>query len=128
MATIRIYATTILVSNQDKAIDFYVNRLGFEKRDDSPYGDGGRWVVVAPIGAESGFALLRPEDADRPDTAVGGFTGISLVTPNLQAAYVELSGQGVRFDGPPQESSSGVLAATLYDLDGKSFFLTEAPV
>ncbi len=128
MATIRIYATTILVSDQNRAIDFYVNHLGFEKRDDSPFGNGGRWVVVAPIGAESGFALLRPEDADRPDTAGGGFTGISLVTPNVQATYVELSGRGVRFDGPPQESASGALAATIYDLDGNSFFLTESPI
>ncbi len=41
------------VSNQDKALDFYVNTLGFEKIDDQPMSETERWLEVAPQGAQS---------------------------------------------------------------------------
>jgi catechol 2,3-dioxygenase-like lactoylglutathione lyase family enzyme len=46
------------VSDQDRALDFYVEKLGFEKRTDAAYGDGDRWVEVAPPGAETTIALV----------------------------------------------------------------------
>ena len=42
----------VLVSDQDRAIAFYVEKLGFELRADVPFGDGDRWVEVAPPGAQ----------------------------------------------------------------------------
>ena len=46
-----IAVTGVFVSDEDKALDFYVNKLGFEKRADEPMGDGMRWIEVAPPGA-----------------------------------------------------------------------------
>jgi catechol 2,3-dioxygenase-like lactoylglutathione lyase family enzyme len=56
------------VSDQDRAIDFYVDKLGFEKRADIPFGNGYRWVEVAPGDAETTIALARPPTASRRAT------------------------------------------------------------
>lgn len=48
------------VESQDAAIAFYCDVLGFEKRTDTPFGDGDRWVEVAPAGAATTIALCAP--------------------------------------------------------------------
>src|SRR5438046_8840370 len=48
------------VSDQERAIEFYVDTLGFEKRADVPFGNGYRWVEVAPAGAVTTIALAPP--------------------------------------------------------------------
>ena len=55
-----VHSATILVKDQDQAVDFYVNKLGFEKRRDSPFGENSRWIEVAPPGGQASLALLRP--------------------------------------------------------------------
>jgi catechol 2,3-dioxygenase-like lactoylglutathione lyase family enzyme len=52
----------IPVADQDQAIEFYVEKLGFEKRTDMPFGDGDRWVEVAPPGAATTVALAIPPE------------------------------------------------------------------
>ena len=62
------------VSDQDRALEFYVEKLGFEKRNDTPFGEGERWVEVAPPSASTTIALIpaarrgtdRHRDAHRP--------------------------------------------------------------
>ena len=46
------------VTDQDRALEFYVGTLGFEVRIDGPFGDGGRWLEVAPPGAATTLALV----------------------------------------------------------------------
>lgn len=125
MAMLRLYCTTVLVTDQARALEFYVGQLGFDKVDDAPMGPDFRWIVVAPPGAESGFALLLPSNVGRPDATVGGFTGISLTTDDVQKSHAELSAKGARFDGPPQKMPWGGLGVSFLDPDGNSFFLSE---
>ena len=123
-----IHSATILVTDQDRAIDFYVNTLGFEKRDDRPYGDppgASRWVVVAPPGAQTALALARPEDMGAGADAGGGYKGISLIADDVNATYEELSARGGAFTAQPQRMPRGALATWFTDPDGNSFFLTE---
>ena len=54
-----IAVTGVFVSDEDTALDFYVNKLGFEKRADEPMGDGMRWIEVAPPGAVTRIVLSR---------------------------------------------------------------------
>lgn len=54
------------VSDQDQAIAFYTEKLGFEKRSDVPFGNGDRWVEVAPAGADTTIAIVPPRPANRP--------------------------------------------------------------
>ena len=120
-----IHSATVLVRDQDAAIDFYVNALGFEKRDDSPFGEGMRWVVVAPPGAPTGLALLRPQDVGQPADSITGQTGISFTCDDITRTYEELSGKGVTFKGPPEPMPWGAQATWFSDPDGNSYFLSE---
>jgi catechol 2,3-dioxygenase-like lactoylglutathione lyase family enzyme len=82
------------VSDQDKAIDFYTQTLGMELRGDTPYGDGDRWVEVAPSGADTTVALVPPG----PGQSVGGPTNMGLTTDHVDAYQAQLKEQGVDVD------------------------------
>ena len=56
----------VTVSDQDQAVEFFTEKLGFEKRSDSAYGDGQRWVDVAPSGASTTIAVVPPMGEGSP--------------------------------------------------------------
>ena len=123
MANVHIHTTTIPVSDQEKALDFYVSKLGFEKRRDDPMGPGMRWIEVAPPGGETGLILAKGFgiDAER----IGTFTGLVLVTPDIQATYEEWSGKGVHFSEGPTPQPWGGIQALFADDDGNGFVLVQ---
>jgi catechol 2,3-dioxygenase-like lactoylglutathione lyase family enzyme len=85
------------VSDQDRAIEFYVEKLGFEKHADVPYGNGERWVEVAPAGVgQDGttIALVPPHGGD----PVGIRTHVGFGTDDAQAAHATLRERGVDVD------------------------------
>jgi catechol 2,3-dioxygenase-like lactoylglutathione lyase family enzyme len=85
----------IPVSDQDRALAFYTETLGFEKRADVPFGDGYRWVEVAPAGAATTIAIVPPP----PGRPTGGMeTGIALHTADVDAVHAELKDAGVDVD------------------------------
>ena len=89
-------ATVIIpVSNQDAMIDFYVDKLGFEKRIDIPFGNGYRWVEVGLGETETTVALAPP-----PEGAPSGGreTGISLFSDNVEGYHAQLKSDGVDVD------------------------------
>jgi catechol 2,3-dioxygenase-like lactoylglutathione lyase family enzyme len=90
-------ATVIIpVADQDAQIDFYVEKLGLEKRVDIPFGDKYRWVEVGPAGAETTIALAPPPP-HKPDTG-DRETGISLYAADIDAYYQQLKSSGVDVD------------------------------
>ena len=81
------------VSDQDRALRFYVDQLGFEMRRDVPVPQfGGRWIEVAPTGASVTIALVPA----REDTPAGVQTGIRLKTGDAAAVHSELQARGVK--------------------------------
>ncbi|TMM17768.1 MAG: glyoxalase, partial [Actinobacteria bacterium] len=76
----KINTVVIPVSNQDAAIDFYVEKLGFEKRIDVPFGNGYRWVEVAPGDADTTIALAPPPQGKPTGNRE---TGIGLQTDDI---------------------------------------------
>ena len=98
----KISTAVIPVSDQDRAIEFYVETLGFEKRVDVPFGNGYRWVEVAPGDAVTTIALAPP-----PEGASTGNreTGIGLQTDDIDAYHAELKADGVDVD--PEVSRMG---------------------
>jgi predicted enzyme related to lactoylglutathione lyase len=83
------------VANQDRALQFYTEALGLEKRVDVPFGDGNRWIEVAPPGAETPIAICPPG----PDVTTGGKeTGITLQTDDIDAYHAQLKDHGVDVD------------------------------
>ena len=82
------------VSNQDRAIEFYTGKLGFTLAADVPFGDGERWVEVAPPGGGAALALVPP----RGEWGTGRMTGIALETGDATSAREELASAGVDVD------------------------------
>ena len=83
------------VADQDRALEFYTEALGLEKRVDLPFGDGNRWIEVAPSGADTPIAICPPG----PNVTAGGKdTGISLQTDDIDAYHAQLKDRGVDVD------------------------------
>jgi catechol 2,3-dioxygenase-like lactoylglutathione lyase family enzyme len=80
-------------TDQDRSLAFY-EALGFERRNDIPWGDGYRWVEVYPPGGTAGIALVPP----RPGDPAGMQTGIILNTDDIDAAHAEMQSGGVDVD------------------------------
>jgi catechol 2,3-dioxygenase-like lactoylglutathione lyase family enzyme len=120
-----IHSATVLVRDQDAALDFYVGKLGFEKRSDSPFGEGSRWIELGLPGERTALALLRSQDTGQPAGQISGDTGISFICDDVQKTYEELSAKGVGFTGPPQQMPWGIMATWFTDPDGNSYFLTQ---
>ena len=80
--------------DQDRAIEFYES-VGFEKRTDTPFGGGYRWVEVYPPEGSAGIALAPPP-SDQEVKAVD--TGITLTTDDIDATHAELKARGVDVD------------------------------
>src|SRR4051794_6050905 len=101
----KVATIMVPVSDQDAALAFYTEKLGFEKRMDVPYGEGERWVEVAPPGGESTVALtsMRP---DSTEWQLGRMTGVSFFSSDIKADHAALTEAGVDVDelsdfGPP---------------------------
>jgi catechol 2,3-dioxygenase-like lactoylglutathione lyase family enzyme len=82
------------VGDQDAAISFYTGMLGFELVADVPFGDGERWVEVAPSGGGTALALVP----SRGEYEAGRMTGIALETEDAGAVHEELKSKGVDVD------------------------------
>jgi catechol 2,3-dioxygenase-like lactoylglutathione lyase family enzyme len=80
--------------DQDRSIEFY-EKIGFEKRADTPFGGGYRWVEVYPPSGTAGLALApaRPGEAVQPKEL-----GVSLTTADAEATHAELRSRGVDVD------------------------------
>lgn len=94
----------VTVADTDRAIDFYVDTLGFQKVVDVPMGQGMRWVEVALPGTATTIALAPPPQGQE---AGNGQTGICLDSSDVDADHVTLRAAGVdvddevsRFGGP----------------------------
>ncbi len=82
------------VADQDEAIAFYSGTLGFELAADVPFGEGERWVEVAPPGTGAVIALVPPRGAFQP----GRSTGIGYLSSDPKADHAELGENGVDVD------------------------------
>jgi catechol 2,3-dioxygenase-like lactoylglutathione lyase family enzyme len=108
------------VSDQDRALEFYLGTLGFEKRLDAPFGAGGRWVEVAPSGAATTIALVPASDG--ASTA----NEVSFTTANAEADHAELLRRGVDADAELIRMGDYVPPMfTFRDPDGNRFRMVE---
>jgi catechol 2,3-dioxygenase-like lactoylglutathione lyase family enzyme len=91
----KISLIVIPVSDQDRAIEFYVDTLGFEKRGDTPFGNGYRWVEVAPPGSSTTIAIVPPP----PGKPTGNVeTGIALASDDIDGDHALMQERGVDVD------------------------------
>lgn len=106
------------VTDQDKALAFYTEVLGFEIRMDGPFGDG-RWLVVAPAGSAASVALMKADKA-------GVDTGIRFYTTDADADHAALKAAGADVDAEVLRMGYGVPPMfTVRDQDGNTLVLVE---
>jgi catechol 2,3-dioxygenase-like lactoylglutathione lyase family enzyme len=125
----RLELVTLIVRDYDRAIEFFVNVLGFDLVDDSPSrtndGRPKRWVVVRPKGGTTGILLARA-DGDRQLGKVGrqfaGRVGLFLRVDDFDVAYTRMLAAGVVFVSAPREEPYGRLAV-FQDLEGNRWDL-----
>jgi len=90
---------TVYVSDQQRSLDFYVEKLGFEKRADRDMGPSGRWIEVCPTGAVTGLVLVRGDAFDRQDR-VGSSADLVFETEDVHTAHQALVAGGVEVTDP----------------------------
>ena len=127
----RISALSLVVTNKSRALSFYVEQVGFEKKTDVTGPGGYRYVTVGPKGQELELALWEvgsPTDptqqAGSTQWAPGRAPPLVLGVADCRAAYEELISRGVDFPQRPQEHPWGVVA-TFRDPDGNLFSLNQ---
>jgi catechol 2,3-dioxygenase-like lactoylglutathione lyase family enzyme len=119
---IRINLTSVLVDDQDKALDFYTDVLGFEKKREIPMGEH-RWLTVVSPADPDGVELVLEPDAHpaagpfKQALVEDGIPFTSFAVDDLDAECKRLKDRGVRFTQEPLEMG-GVSTAVLDDTCG----------
>ncbi|HEY1521927.1 MAG TPA: VOC family protein [Solirubrobacteraceae bacterium] len=96
----QISLVAVPTNEQDRAVEFYES-IGFEKRTDTPFGNGYRWIEVYPPEGTTGIALAPPPSGEVQPVQ----TGITLTTPDVDATHAEFRSKGVDVD--PEVSRYG---------------------
>jgi catechol 2,3-dioxygenase-like lactoylglutathione lyase family enzyme len=110
------------VSDQDAAIAFYTEKLGFEKRSDTPFGKGDRWVEVGPAGHTTTIALMPPQEGE----AVGISTRVAFSTADIDADHNDLKARGVDVDAEVMRMGDPVPPMFWFrDQDKNSFLIVQ---
>jgi len=120
---LRLLCVNIFVRNQDRSLQFYVEKLGFKVVIDENYESGGRWIAVAPPDGNTVLALITPKRNSEEYKLIGRCRHAMLVTEDVPAKYEEWRKHGVRFHHPPQMTLWGGIFTRFEDLDGNAFVL-----
>ena len=120
-----IGVTMFAVSDQDAALAFYTEKLGFEVRADTRFGEHGemRWLEVAPPGSTARLALNPPMGAEP------GGGGIGVETTDVLGEHARLSAvEGLDIDEAPMQTPGAPLMFMLRDPDGNTVVVVEPAV
>lgn len=112
----------IPVQDQDRALSFYTEKLGFLVRTDMPMKGNQRWIELSIPGSVTGIALFTPEGHE---DRVGTFLNSSWAVDSIDKTYTELTEKGVEFEGPPEKQPWGSFLK-MKDSEGNSIVLSEA--
>lgn len=115
----RIKFLGIPVRDQERALRFYTEKLGFRVFTDQPFSDKQRRIELSIPGAETGVVLFTP---DGHEDRVGTHVNTSWEVDNIDKTYAELTAKGVEFAAPPQKAQWGSFAI-MKDSEGNSIVL-----
>jgi lactoylglutathione lyase len=129
-----IGGTVVIVSDQQKAVEFYTQKLGFELKTDMFFGSsnssGIRWVEVAPKKSQSTISLMvanaqllsNEGEIEAAKKGIGTETGIWFYSDDIQSSYRELKKKGVDIAAPEKQEWGGIMSK-FKDQDGNSYSL-----
>ena len=111
---------SIPVRDQDAALKFFTEKLGFKVATDQPFNDSQRWIELKIPGAETGVTLFTPPGHEN---RIGSFCNVTFMTDDIDRTYQELKDRGVVFTAPPTKQAWGQFAK-FQDADGNQFVLS----
>lgn len=118
----RIKFISIPVRDQNRALAFFTEKLGFTILTDQPFDEHQRWIELRIPKAETHVVLFTPEGHE---DRIGGFMNLSLACDHVEKTYAELTARGVEFLGPPEKQPWGTYAK-FKDSEGNQFVLSTA--
>jgi len=110
---------SIPVTNQERALAFYTEKLGFRLLTDQPFSAEQRWIELGIPGAEARIVLFQFGENLKP----GGKMNVTFWADDVEATARELKSKGVEFVMEPKRADWGT-AAAFKDLDGNTFILS----
>jgi predicted enzyme related to lactoylglutathione lyase len=111
---------SIPTRDQDRALAFYTDKLGFKVASDQPFNEKQRWIELRIGGSETRFVLFTP---DGHENRIGSPFNGALSCDNVERTYDELKARGVEFLAPPKKEPWGTFAM-FKDVDGNQFVLS----
>ena len=110
---------SIPTTDQDRALRFYTETLGFKVTTDQPFDGGQRWIELRIGNSDTRLVLFTMDGGPKP----GGMFNGALASDNVERTYEELTARGVEFLAPPKKEPWGTFA-TFKDPDGNQFVLS----
>lgn len=109
------------VADQDRALNFYTEKLGLQVAQDAPYKDGWRWIELSVPGAETRIMLTQQTGEAKSDTP-----RLVFISDDVDATYRKLSARGVVFTKEPTKApwNPGQTFAQLRDSEGNGIVIT----
>ena len=111
---------SVPTSDQDAALRFWTERVGFAVLSDQPFSESQRWIELSIRDSDTRLVLFTPEGHEG---RIGGFFNGAFACDDVEATHRQLSERGVEFDGAPQKQPWGTFA-TFRDPDGNRFVLS----
>ena len=122
----------VMVTDQQKALDFYTQKLGFEEKENNDY-ETYKWIEVRPKNSDVPISLVNPEKINCPSETkeklkakIGTDTGIWLYAKDINAVYERLKSNGVEVT-KPEKAPWGARMCEFFDQDKNKFSLLENP-
>ena len=125
----KVSTVSLFVADQERAKTFYVDKLGFELRNDAPLYPGAtaRWIAVAPTNAETEVILYLPdENWAHYEGVVGQSQALTLEVDSMRETYADLSAKGITFVQEPDVQPWGTFAI-IEDSEKNRLILVEQP-
>jgi catechol 2,3-dioxygenase-like lactoylglutathione lyase family enzyme len=116
----RIKFLGISVRDQDRALRFYTDKLGFRVLTDQQFSEKQRWIELTIPGAETGIVLFTPEGHE---DRIGTFLNTSWEVDNVEKTYSELQAKGVEFIRAPEKQPWGTFVI-MKDSEGNQIVLS----
>jgi serine phosphatase RsbU (regulator of sigma subunit)/catechol 2,3-dioxygenase-like lactoylglutathione lyase family enzyme len=120
---LRLHFVSVYVSDQDRSLHFFREKLGFTVVADARFASGNRWVEVSPPDGTAVLALVVPMKGFHEERMIGNSGLVTFLTEDVERTYREWSARGVEFTIPPQTPAWGGTFCRFADPDGNSFAL-----
>lgn len=110
---------SIAVTDQNRALEFYTEKLGFEVAVDEPFNRDARWIELSLPQGQTRVVLLKARPGD---ARIGALSNIVFTTDDVEKTYLDMKVKGVQFKEPPNKHSGGTFTQ-FADPDGNMFVL-----